>query len=345
MSSLRAIPETLKGCNLKKLMQVMVASLALLLISLPASSQAQLGTISGVVTDQTGGVVAGATVNVIDVARGVTRPLITDAAGLYSAAGLTAGAYTIHVEAAGFKGVDRQNVDLGNGGDVRVDVTLQPGAQNQTVTVTEALPLMNTTNAVLAATVETQFLEDLPANGRVYSHLMDFSAGVISRPGQSSGPSVNGVAGTKNQWMLDGVEDINHFVGNGGPLIGAATSTDELTILPLDAIGEVTVISNPTAEFGQGLGAHVAVGLKSGTNSIHGTAYAFGRDTLLDAQNQYLGTTVPRALDTIEQFGATIGGPIKKDKLFYFGNYEGFRYAVGNATTASLATSNSLASL
>jgi len=317
----------------------------MLLICMPALSQAQLGTISGVVTDQTGGVVAGATVNVVDVARGVTRPLISDAAGLYSAPGLTAGTYTVHVEAAGFKAVDRQNVDLGNGGDVRVDVTLQPGATNQTVTVTESLPLMNTTNAVLAATVETQFLEDLPANGRVYSHLMDFSAGVISRPGQGAGPAVNGVAGTKNQWMIDGVEDINHFVGNGGPLVGAATSTDELTILPLDAIGEVSIISNPSAEFGQGLGAHVEVGLKSGTNAIHGTAYAFGRDTLLDAQNQYLGSAAPKATDTIEQFGASIGGPIKKDKLFYFGNYEGFRYAVGNATNAALATSNSLAAI
>jgi len=321
----------------------MVASAAMLLLCLPASSQSlQLGHISGVVTDQQGGIIANATVNVIDVARGVTRPLTTDAAGLYSAPGLTAGTYTVHVEAPGFKTLDRQNVILGNGEEVRVDVTLQPGAQNQTVTVTESLPLINTTNAVLSSTIETQMLENLPAQGRVYSHMMDFSAGVISPPGQGAGPAVNGVDGTKDQWMLDGVEDINHFVGNGGPLIGAATSTDELTILPLDAIGEVSVITNPSAEFGQGLGAHVSVGLKSGTNAIHGTAYAFGRDTAFDAQNQFLGNSVPRATDEIEQFGASIGGPIRKDKIFYFGNYEGFRYNVGSATTAALATSQSI---
>jgi len=259
------------GSSLRTLLQAVAASAALaLLICLPASPQSlELGHISGVVTDQTGGTVAGATVTVTDVERGVSRPLTTDAAGLYSAPGLTAGTYTVRVEAAGFKLFERQNVILGNGEEARVDVTLQPGAQNQTVTVTEALPLMNTTNAVLAATIETQQLEQLPVMGRLYTHLLDYNPGILGQPGGNSPDyKMNGVGGQQNDFLLDGVEDINYYV-DSGPLVGAATSTDELTLLPLDAIGEVTLLSNPTAEFGWEMGAHVNVGLKSGTNSLH----------------------------------------------------------------------------
>jgi hypothetical protein len=345
MNFLRSIRKIQVGFSLNKLMQLVAASAALLLICLPASSQSlQLGHISGVVTDQQGGVIAGATVNVIDVDRGVTRALTSDSAGQYSAPSLTAGTYTVRVEAAGFKVLERQNVALGNGEEVRVDVVLQPGAQNQTVTVTESLPLINTTNAVISATLETQQLEDLPIMGRLYTHLLDFNPGILGRPGGNSPDySMNGMGGQQNDFMFDGVEDVNQFT-DSGPLIGAATSTDELTILPLDAVGEVSVLANPTAEFGWELGAHINVGLKSGTNSLHGTAYAFVRNTAFDANNQYTKPALTPT-DDQEQFGASLGGPIKKDKLFFFGNYEGMRYTVGVAGTASLATSQSLAAL
>jgi hypothetical protein len=342
MNSVRSNRKMEMGLSLGTLLQALAASAALaLLICLPASPQGlQLGQISGVVTDQSGGAVAGATVSVVDVARGVTRPLTTDAAGLYSAPGLTAGTYTVRVEAAGFKVLERQNVILGNGDEARVDVTLQPGATNQTVTVTESLPVMNTTNTVLASTLETQQIEDLPINGRLYTHLLDYNPGILGKPGGNSPDyAMNGMGGLQNDWMLDGVEDENEFV-NSGPEVGSATSSDELTILPLDAVGEVSILANPTAEYGWELGAHVNVGLKSGTNSIHGTAYAFGRDTSLDAANQY---TQSRPDDLFEQYGASIGGPIKKDKLFYFGNYEGMHYTIGAASSAALATSQSLA--
>jgi hypothetical protein len=146
-----------------------------------------------------------------------------------------------------------------------------------------------------------------------------------------------------NVWMLDGVDDMNQFAMSG-PLFGATTSADELTILPLDSIQEVNISANPRADYGWGQGAVVNVGLKSGTNTLHGSAYAYGRYTGWDARSPYLnnGGDLPKADDLFEQFGASIGGAIIKDKLFYFGNYEGFRYTVGAPGILSVPTSLSL---
>ena len=297
---------------------------------------AQSGRILGAVTDQTGGAVAGATVTVLDVARGVSRTLTTDAAGEYSAPSLTPGMYTVRAEAKGFKTIDRQNILLEVGQDLRVDLTLQPGEQTQTVTVTESLPLVQTTNAEVSTTIENLQLNDLPLNGRLYTKLLDYTPGMAGRPGGNTPTyATNGTRSQAQDWMIDGVDDFNPFAGSG-PLVGANTGNDEVTILPLDAIQEVNVIENPKAELGWKQGAQVNVGLKSGTNSVHGTAYAFGRDTALDAQNPYLGTGFPRADDYYELFGASIGGPIKKDKLFYFTNFEGLRFTIGSPSTIQM---------
>jgi hypothetical protein len=139
--------------------------------------------------------------------------------------------------------------------------------------------------------------------------------------------------------LLDGVEDSNIFV-NSGPLIGAATSTDELTILPQDAVEEVNVMTNPPAEYGWFQGAVVNVGLKSGTNDLHGSGYIFARNNNFDVRDPYLSAGVPKQPDDFKQFGGSLGGPIKKDKLFFFGAYDGMRYNVGIGTTVTLPTVN-----
>jgi hypothetical protein len=133
---------------------------------------------------------------------------------------------------------------------------------------------------------------------------------------------------------------------NSGPLIGAGTSTDELTILPADAIQEVNVMANPPAEFGWFQGAVVNVGLKSGTNTIHGSLYGFGRNNALEAYNPYqngITPALPKAHDNFWQYGASVGGPIRKDKLFYFGNFEGMRYKVGPPSLISTPTTSRIA--
>jgi hypothetical protein len=143
---------------------------------------------------------------------------------------------------------------------------------------------------------------------------------------------------TFNYYLLDGVENTNIFV-NSGPLIGAATSTDELTILPRDAVQEVNVMANPPAEFGWFQGAVVNVGLKSGTNTVHGGAYIYARNSNFDAYDPYL-RPAPKQTDDFKQFGGSFGGLIKKDKLFNFAAFDGMRYTVGTAASVTLPTVN-----
>jgi hypothetical protein len=315
-------------------------SVSVLLLCLPASAQLNLGRIWGNISDQSGGVIGGATVTVLDVPRGVARSLTTDSAGGFSASSLVPSTYTVKIEFKGFKTIERQNVDVGVGQDVRLDLTLQPGDQAQTVTVTEAIPIIDTTNAVLSSTLQTEALAELPINGRLYTKVLDFQPGIHGNPGGNS-PNYesNGAGSQGNYFLLDGVENSNIFV-NSGPLIGAATSTDELTILPQDAVQEVNVMANPPAEFGWFQGAVVNVGLKSGTNTFHGSAYGFGRNNSLDAYDPYLAPGGPKNDDNFEQFGGSLGGRIKKDKLFYFGAVDGMRYTVGTAATANVPTVN-----
>ncbi len=311
---------------------VLGACLGLLLFSSPVFGQLNYGRVYGSVSDQTGGAIADAAVTVTDVARGTNRVLTSDASGAYNAPSLLPGTYTVRVEAKGFSTVDRQNVLVEVGQEVRVDVTLRPGEQNQTVTVTESVPLINTTNAQLGGVLENQALGDLPLNGREFQKLLIFQPGV-----KANGLDiyVNGMRADNNMWLLDGVDNYN-LTSSSGPVAGGQSSFDQATILPLDAIQEINVVQNPKAEYGWKVGGQVNVGLKSGTNSIHGTATAFGRDAVLDARNPF---ATSRGDDQLEQFGATVGGPIKKDKLFYFAAYEGQRYTIGSPRIAQIPTS------
>ncbi|MDE3110736.1 MAG: TonB-dependent receptor, partial [Acidobacteriota bacterium] len=319
-----------------KAIQLCCLGLAVLLLGLPAFSQLNLGSIAGTITDSSGAVIAGATVTVTDTQRGVSRTLTSDTSGAYSAPSLTPGTYSVTTAFKGFQTLTRTGINVGVGQPVRVDMSLQPGAEAQTVTVTEAVPLINVSNEVLSSTVQDTQLNQLPINGHLYTKVLDFQPGVHGNPGGNSpNYQTNGAGGQGNYFLLDGVENTNMFV-NSGPLIGAATSTDELTILPQDAVEEVNVMTNPPAEYGWFQGAVVNVGLKSGTNSAHGDAYIYARNNNLDAYDPYLktpGAPAPaKQIDDFKQFGGSFGGPIKKDKLFYFGAFDGMRYTVGTGT-------------
>src|SRR6266852_5884440 len=268
---------TSKKLRARKVISVLGATLAVLLFSVSLFSQANFGRILGTVTDQSGGVLAGATVTIIDKDRGVARTLTTDDAGEYNAPTLIPGTYTVRVEARGFRKLERENVLLEVGKEVRVDLTPQPGEQQQTVTVTEQLPLVETTNATLGGTLNNADIQDMPLNGRNYQYLLSLRPGVMVQPG--GGPwtqSTNNIRPDESAWMVDGV--INAGFYDARPVTGASSYiTDGATILPIDAIQEFNLEENPKAEYGWKPGAVVNVGIRSGTNTLHGSAYAFGR--------------------------------------------------------------------
>jgi hypothetical protein len=308
-------------------------------------AQGSFGTILGAVTDSSGAVIPGATVTILNTATGFSRTLTTDSAGAYNAPTLIPGTYTVRAEAKSFKTFESRNVVVEVGKEVRVDCTLQPGAEAQTITVTAALPLVDTTNATLGGTVQGEEISNLPLNGRNYQYLMNLRPGVVIQPG--GGPwtsSTNGDRPDAAVIMVDGVINFSWYDARSITNDSSAF-TDAANILPIDAIQEFNIEENPKAEYGWRDGAVMNVGIKSGTNSIHGTAYAFGRDGSWDARNAFNpglaanGTCIvnPTAAfvcnqspTELEQFGATVGGPIKKDKLFYFAGYEGLRDTVGS---------------
>lgn len=299
----------------------------------------------GTITDQSGGAIAGATVIITDVDRNVSRTLTTDASGAYSAPSLLPGTYKVRVEAKGFKAIERTNIILEVGGELRVDLSMQPGEVTQTITVTEALPMVETTNAELGGTLQSQVIANLPLNGRNFQNMLQLRPGVTIYPGGAgSAQSSNGQRPEDNVYMVNGVMASDPWVSQSvyGNVLAAG---DQGTIMPVDAIDEFKVEENPRAEYGWKPGAIVSVGIKSGTNGIHGSAYAYGRDTAFDARNYFNPDNGPNPTKqpvALEQFGGTIGGPIKKDKLFYFANFESQRYAIGVPSSVKTPTQAAL---
>jgi hypothetical protein len=310
---------------------VLSATLVVMCFSSTLFGQGNFGRILGTVTDSTGAVLPGAQVSIIDKDRGIARTLVTDEVGLYNAPNLIPGTYTVRVELPGFKTLARENVVVEVGQEVRVNVTIEPGQQAETVTVNEAIPLIDTTGATLGGVLENAAINDMPLNGRNYQNLLNLLPGVMAQPGGSPWTqSTNNARPDETNWMVDGVFNGNYV--DRRPIANMPSPfTDGATILPIDAIQEFHLEENPKAEYGGLAGAIVNVGVRSGTNSLHGSAYAFGRNGAWAARNVFNPAPKPVPATELEQFGGVLGGPIMKDKLFFFGGYEGLRSFVGNA--------------
>ena len=320
-------------CRPRVLTDNLFFRIAAVVVLLVGNSPAQTSTarLLGTVRDQSGGSIAGATITITDTQRGVTRTISTDDAGEYAAPNLPPGLYAIRAEASGFRSVERRDIQLEVGKDVRIDLQLAPGQSAQVVTVTSELPLLDSTTSTLGGTLSNQTINELPLNGRNYENLLQLRPEVVSYPGGgTSTHSSNGVRPESNVFMIDGLENVEPFTGqsiiNGDGLAG-----DAATILPIDAIQEFNIMVNTPAEYGWKPGAVVNVGLRSGANELHGTAYAFGRETGFDARNYFNPVGTPQTPVELEQYGTTVGGPILKDKFFFFGAFEGQRYTVGNS--------------
>ncbi|HEY6849577.1 MAG TPA: carboxypeptidase regulatory-like domain-containing protein [Terracidiphilus sp.] len=306
-------------------------------------SQANTGRILGTVTDPHGAAVAGASVKVTDLARGTERNLVTTDAGEYVAPNLVPGVYRVRIVASSFKTEERSDVLVSVAQDSQIDFNLQSGAATETVVVTAESPLIDTTSSALGGTLSNEEINELPLNGRNYENLLQLRPGIVRYPGGGfSTTSTNGLRAEDNAYIVDGLFNSEPFSGQS-IINGAGVAGDSATILPVDAIQEFNLIENPPAEYGWKPGAMVNVAIKSGTNTLHGTAYAFGRDTPLDARNYFntvaSGVKNPRNL---EQFGGTAGGPIRNDKIFYFGGYEGQRYSVDSISQLTTPATVSL---
>lgn len=311
----------------------------IVLLSVPVFSQGSQGTIQGAVFDSSGANIPGATVTITDVERGTTRVLVSDEAGQYAAAGLTPGNYRVRAELTGFAPVERSNVKVEISNNTRVDLTLMPGGQAETITITDEVAAVNTTTATLGGIVSNQEIQSLPLNGRNFFRLLDLRPGVVTVPGGGSGSSSsNGRRLGSDVLLVEGVTQFDMATSNN--LIngsGKGAGGDASNMLPLDAIQEFNTQQNAPAEYGWRDGSVVNVGIKSGTNKIHGSAYTFYRDAkLTDAANFFTHSVTPA---TLKQFGGTLGGSIIKDKLFWFVAYEGLRIKINSIASVVAPTS------
>ena len=327
----------------KKAICALATATVALVVCVPTFAQDVSGTIRGAVLDQTGGAVAGATVTVTDVARGVSRTLTTDDTGQYLANNLTPGTYTVRAEAKGFRNVEHSGVLVQVSENIRVDLVVQPGEQTQTITVSGEVPAIDTTDSTLGGAVSNREINSLPLNGRNFQRLLELRPGVVyvTQGGRSGSSSTNGLRTGGDLVLVEGIPQIDQAFG--GSSINSAFTTsgeDTASILPIDAIQEFASTQNPKAEYGFKDGSIVSVGVKSGTNGLHGTAYAFGRDaSATDAANFFTAQKTPA---TLEQFGGTVGGPVIKDKIFFFAGFEALRATVGSTVVDQIPTDISI---
>ena len=316
------------------LLQRIACFLALLvfLAQTPVFSQAVKGSLVGTVTDSSGAAVAGASIEIAEVQTGIIRTSLSNQSGAYTAPNLAAGVYSVKVSQQGFRTVQRDNVEILVNTTVRVDVELQPGAVSESINVTSDAPLLQTDRADIGRKIETRQITDMPlAFNRNFQGLLNLVPGVnrvvrihseFYNPQDALSARVNGQARQGNNVQIEGVD--NNFRNN------------RLTVMipPIEALAAVDITtSNYEAELGRAGGAVANVTLRSGTNSLHGSLFEFNRVSRLAAPNVFATSKAPV---TYNQFGGTIGGPIVKNRTFFFADYQGIRDRRGDLTQASL---------
>ncbi|MGH9327965.1 MAG: carboxypeptidase regulatory-like domain-containing protein, partial [Terriglobia bacterium] len=292
--------------------------LALVALSVPALLHAQsTGTMSGFVRDPSGAIIPNAKVTATLVERGAAFTAETNAEGFYNFPALEPGAYTLTVEKTGFRRSVRSGLTLTVRQNLRVDATLQVGALTQEVRVTGQAPLVDTATATISGLVDDRRIVDLPLNGRNVMSLAEIVPGVLSVSAPESlscsraGPTMNVNGGRSN---------MNNFTFDGAFFMQPSRNTG-MNYPPPDAVQEFRMqTSSFDAQYGHNAGSQVAVVSKSGTNSFHGDLWEFLRNDAFDARS-FFAPTVPA--DKENQFGGTAGGPIKKNKLFFFGSFQG----------------------
>jgi carboxypeptidase family protein len=306
---------------------------ALCMVSSFAAAQEQ-GGIVGTIRDQAGALVAGAKVTVTNTGTSQTRTLSTTSSGDYSIPNLAVGVYSVSVEKSGFKRAVADTIKVDVQQTSRFDFTLQVGATAEQVTVSGAAPLLQTQDSQIGALVENKRVEELPLNGRNFTQLALLVPGMVEgTPGNYESTYGLGPRGTGVAFSVNGQQSAyNQFLVDGVP--AKENQHESNSISPsIDAIQEFRVqTSNYSAEFGTEAGAQINLVTKSGTNDYHGSMYEFLRNDLFDGSNYFSGGVKPELRQN--QYGGTLGGPLRKDKTFFFGSYEGTRIVKGVTQTA-----------
>lgn len=305
------------------------------LLAAPAWGQVS-GSISGRVEDASGGPISGAAVTVKSLETGASRTAATNAEGNYRVLSLPLGAQQVKAEKPGFKAALRTGIDLRIGQEAVVNFRLEVGDLAQRVTVSERAPVVNTTTASVAGVVGARAVKDLPLNGRSFDNLIALNPGAINYSAMKSAQtstsdgntfSVDGRRTAENLFLLNGIE----YMGASQLAVTPGGASGEL--LGIDAIREFNVLTDTYgAEYGKRAGAQVIVATQAGANALHGSVFEFLRNSAVDARNFFDRASVPPFRRN--QFGGALGGPLRRNKLFLFGNYEGFRQALALSNLA-----------
>jgi Carboxypeptidase regulatory-like domain len=301
---------------------------------LPGSlaAQAVTGTILGTVTDSTGALIPGATITLTHAGTGLTRTVVTDGAGEYTVPSLPTGRYSLTAELSGFKTVSLPDIDLGVDQRMRLNVRLELGTVSETITITGQSPLVQVASSELGTTVDEEQIKTLPLNGRNFVSLTRTVPGVLRGiPGSnidgagslawraSASFSANGQRPRDNNYILDGVDNNETWL-------------QTVVLFPsVDALDEFKLqTSTYSAEFGRSLGGVVNLQIKSGSNEMHGSLFEFHRNDAFDANNFFNNLAGrPKPDFSQHQFGGTVGGPLLRDRTFYFFDFQGYRVTQG----------------
>ena len=316
--------------------QSLWCAISLGLLTTPAVAQFDAAEVLGTIRDNSGSVVARPSVKLTNQDTGLEARTTADENGNYTFSNVKIGRYSVSAEAGGFSRAVATGIVVNVNARQRVDLTLQVGAVSETVEVSGAAAVLETDSSERGQVINTAQVVELPLNGRAYSDLALLSPGVIRSPSAFSGTPregsfiVNGLRSTYNNYLLDGIDNNAYGTSNQGFANQVAQPSP-------DAVQEFKVITNNySAEFGRSGGATINVATRSGTNALHGTAYEFLRNTDLNAIGYVFGVrplTFKKPTLQQNQFGATIGGPLIKNRVFFFGDYEGFRSILHGAPT------------
>ena len=317
-----------------------VAVLLVAVAAPAARAQQSTATLRGTAKDPSGAVIPQATVTVTGVETGVVRQTLTGAQGEFSMPSLQPGSYNVSITHPGFQRSEQTGVRLAVGSQVDLDFALNVGSASQTLTVETTAGEISNSDATLGTVIEQKQVVDLPLNGRQFSQLIQLAPGVVPIDNSqassktpnfgagASNPSVNGQSNRSNIYFIDGAIDSNPYFG------GFSFSPS------VDVIQEFKAESHTDqAEFGLATGAIVNVVTRPGTNQLHGSVFEFNRNTIFNTQiRNFNSTAQPKLPYHLNQFGASVGGPIFKKRLFFFANYEGGRQSQANPVFYTVPT-------